>query len=150
MDTQGEGHVKTEAEVRVISTSQGIPRSANNFQKLEEARKDSSLVSLQGTQLIPWFWTSSLQIVREYISVVLSHLINSCLLLDCSPGQSQVPCREAVLYIVSHGQGLRSANSHLSRLKSTIPCHIRAFRWGHSSGHLAYNLMRNMEPEVPS
>lgn len=53
MDTQGEGHIKTEAEVRVISTSQGIPRSANNFQKLEEARKDSSLVSLQGTQLIP-------------------------------------------------------------------------------------------------
>ena len=48
MDTQGKGHVKTEAEVRVISTSQGIPRSANNFQKLEEARKDSSLEPSEG------------------------------------------------------------------------------------------------------
>jgi hypothetical protein len=37
--------VKTEGEVRVmhLQTSQGIPRTANNLQKLGETRKDSSL-----------------------------------------------------------------------------------------------------------
>ena len=40
-----EGCVKTEGEVRVmhLQTSQEIPRTANNLQKLGETRKDSSL-----------------------------------------------------------------------------------------------------------
>ena len=46
--TQRGGHVKTGRDWSYVTTCQGTPRSASNHQKLEEARKDSSLEPSEG------------------------------------------------------------------------------------------------------
>lgn len=53
MDDQ---HVKTDAEIGVnLIANEGTPRNVGNHQKLEKARRDSSLESLEGAWLSQQF-----------------------------------------------------------------------------------------------
>lgn len=75
--TQGEHHVMSEAETRVIHLQvqecQGLKAITRSW---EEGRKESTQ-SLRGSmvQLMPWLQSSTLQTMREQISAALSHPI---------------------------------------------------------------------------
>ena len=58
-----EGHVKMEAEIGGMQPQAKDAKYCQSHQKLEEARKDSSLEPFRGSMalLTPGFWTSSLQ-----------------------------------------------------------------------------------------
>ena len=67
-----ENHVKTEEE-----TSKGTPRVVSNHQKLEEARKDSSLEPAEGAwpfQQLDFGLTAS-RTTREQMSVVTLFMV---------------------------------------------------------------------------
>lgn len=65
-----ESHVTTEAEIGLIAASQGMPRTDGHYQRLEEARKDStqSQRARPGSHL--HFALLASRSVSTYISVV--------------------------------------------------------------------------------
>lgn len=79
MKTQGQGHVKT-ADWRDATASQGKPKIAR---KLLEARKRQGRIALQileGARPCSHldFRLRASRTVRNYISVVVSHLLVAC------------------------------------------------------------------------
>lgn len=68
---QGEGHVMAEAELSDTATGEGVPRTAGRHWEPEEKR--SSAEVSEGWPCWHLIW--DFRTVRQYVPVVLSHLV---------------------------------------------------------------------------